>query len=315
MAKYSRPNDQILCGDLRDHLPKILNDTPGAALFAFLDPFGTALDREQIAGPLLGRRGTAPVEVLLHMSIGTVARLGGLLRRRRQQGVELSAADGKSIDHVDRFLGGTWWRQHFEPVGAADQPLATSAALQVASDYQVSICSETGCKSVSMPIRRQPNQLPKYVLVLFTFHGDGLWYFADSVGQAGRDWQGAWRMEVSNKQLARTQAKYSEPGLFNLEEVLRPEPFDPMEYERQNRDQWQQIIQGNIMRLLESDGPFVLTGRVDQVYGTLLGAASERHVRAAVKALHKDRLVENTGVGKNFFREQIRPSRSTHRSD
>lgn len=315
MAKYNRSNDQILCGDLRDHLSKILNDIPGAALFAFLDPFGTALDREQIAGPLLGRHGTAPVEVLLHMSIGTVARLGGLLRRRRQQGVELSVADEKSIDHVDRFLGGTWWWQHFEPVDAADQPLATSAALQVASDYQTSICSETGCRSVSMPIRRQPNQLPKYVLVLFTFHGDGLWYFADSVGQAGRDWQGAWRMDASNKQLAKAQAKYLEPGLFNLEEVLRPEPFDTIEYERQHRDQWQQIIQGNIVRLLESDGPFVLGGRVDQVYGTLLGAASERHVRAAVKALHDDRIVENTGVGKYFFREQIRPSRSTHRSD
>lgn len=149
MAKYNRSNDQILCGDLRDHLAKILNDIPGAALFAFLDPFGTALDREQIAGPLLGRHGTAPVEVLLHMSIGTVARLGGLLRRRRQQGVELSVADEKSIDHVDRFLGGTWWWQHFEPVDAADQPLATSAALQVASDYQTSICSETGCRSVT----------------------------------------------------------------------------------------------------------------------------------------------------------------------
>lgn len=90
IAKYNRPNDQILCGDLRDHLPKILDDTRGAALFAFLDPFGTALDQEQISGPLLSRHSTAPVEVLLHMSVGTVARLGGLLRRRREQGVELS---------------------------------------------------------------------------------------------------------------------------------------------------------------------------------------------------------------------------------
>jgi three-Cys-motif partner protein len=37
-----------LPGDLGQHLPGIMREATGAALFAFLDPFGTALDRDQL---------------------------------------------------------------------------------------------------------------------------------------------------------------------------------------------------------------------------------------------------------------------------
>ncbi len=311
MAPHLRSGDRLFCGDLRDHLPEILplaRDTP---LFAFLDPFGTALDRSQLVGDLLGRPGRAPVEVLLHISISTVARLGGLLRRRREQGVEeLGPADAKTIAHVDRFLGGTWWQEHFTPVrGEADKEQATAAALRVAAGYLDEVCDQTGYRAVRMPVRRRPDHLPKYVLVLFTRHGDGMWYFADALGKAGREWEGAWRTEVASRDLVKAQTKYADApeGIFDLDTLFASEPFDPDEYEKRNRERWHTAIAGNIRGLLGTLGSFLLTDHITDVYGGVLGAAGERHVRAAVKMLHAADVVANTGVGDYFFREPIRP--------
>jgi three-Cys-motif partner protein len=308
LARYDRPHDQILCGDLSAHLTKILAAVKGAALFAFLDPFGTALDRDQLVQQLLGRPGTAPVEVLLHISISTVARLGGLLRRRRIKGVELSTKDQRTIDHANRFLGGEWWQRHFEPVhDASDQERATEAALRVANEYQAAVCKVTGFMAVSMPIRPKPTLLPKYVLVLFTRHVDGLWYFADAVGKAGREWQGAWRTDVAKKERAKTDAKnVDQLSLFDDDALPPPTPFDPDRYEQDNREAWQRIIADNIQRLLDTRDYFVLATKVDDVYGSVLGAASERHVRAAIKMLHRAGIVTNKGIGQDFYKEMIR---------
>ncbi|MGQ0773732.1 MAG: hypothetical protein ACT4NY_04830 [Pseudonocardiales bacterium] len=161
---------------------------------------------------------------------------------------------------------------------------------------------------MSMPVRRRPDHLPKYVLILFTRHGDGLWHFADALGKAGRDWEGAWRTEVTNLNLAKAEKKHAdEPGLFDPQELFATELFDPDEYERRHRVEWQTVIESNIRNLLAAHGPFRLPDHIVAVYGTILGAANDRHVRAAVKALHAAGEVVNTGVEKYFFREMIRP--------
>ncbi len=314
MARYKRPEDQLLCGDLHDHLPAVLSSARGAALFAFLDPFGTALDRDQIASDLLRRQDAAPVEVLLHISVSTVARLGGLLRRRRQNGEELSPTDQKTIAHADRFLGGAWWREYFEPVrDDADEERATEAAMKVARVYEAGICADTDTMAVSLPIRPKPTNLPKYVLVLFTRHIDGLWYFADAVGKAGREWQAAWRTAAARKERAKVVAKHADDmALFEVEEVLPPLEMPALEefgekYELQHRQEWEQGVEANIHRFFQEQGPFVLAERVDEVYGTLLGAASARHAQAAVKALHHKGVIANTGIGRYFYRERLRP--------
>jgi hypothetical protein len=114
----------------------------------------------------------------------------------------LSAADAKSIEHVNRFLGGTWWQEHFQPVHEGAEEQATAAALRVAELYQQGVCRQTGFRAVSLPIRRRPELRPKYLLVLFTRHQDGLWHFADALGRAGLEWQRAWRTEVEDDRLA-----------------------------------------------------------------------------------------------------------------
>jgi three-Cys-motif partner protein len=316
MARLRRAGDQVLGGDLRRLLPGILATARDAALFAFLDPFGTALDREQLVNQLLNRPGRAPTEVLLHISISTVARIGGLLRKRREEDAQLREADQKTIEHADRFLGGQWWHQHFEPVrDASDEERATVAAMRVAGIYQEGVRAEARCMSVSMPIRHKPGQLPKYLLVLFSRHLDGLWHFADAVGKAGREWEGAWRRAEVQQARARA-ARADADALFGAEELLSDTgSFDVDEYVKDHRAVWEQIIEDNIRRVLDTDGPFVLAERLDEVYAGVFGAASASHVRAAVKSLYRKGLVRNTGVGDVFYAEPIRlatPSRESH---
>lgn len=310
MDTHGRETDLLLHGDLRTHLPRILQLAQGTALFAFLDPFGTALDRGQLVGDLLCRPGGAPVEVLLHLSVSTVARLGGLLRRRREQGVEvLDQRDAKSIAHVDRFLGGDWWQEHFAaPLqGEGEEERVTTVALRVAALFQNDVCTAARFRAVSVPVRRRPTQTPIYVLVLFTRHADGAWFFADTLGKAGCEWQGAWRTEVASHALLRAKKRYGDEGLFDLEELFTLEPFDLKRYEQQHREQWQATIESNIRNLLATRGRFRLPDHVVHVYGTTLGEADARHVRMAVKALHAAGEIANTGVGKYFFRELIVP--------
>jgi three-Cys-motif partner protein len=311
VARAGQPNHEALRGDVRDHLPSILDRARNAALFVFLDPFGTALERDKLVGPLLGRdRRHGPTEVLLHFSISTLARMGGILRSRAREGVPLSPKDQKTVTHGDLFLGGDWWHHHFEPVrDDNDEERASVAALRVAQDYQAAITHDTGYMAASMPIRPAPGQLPKYVLVLFTRNIDGLWHFADAAGCAGREWYGAWQTKTMTKEFNKIRARNPDGmGLFDVDAVL-PDiaPFDKDAYEKEHRDEWTVTIAENITRLLAS-GPFQLPRKIVDVYGTVLGTASEKHVRAAVKSLHRQGIVTNTGVGRYFFREPITPT-------
>jgi hypothetical protein len=153
--------------------------------------------------------------------------------------------------------------------------------------------------SVSMPIRPRPDLLAKYVLVLFTRHPEGVWCFADALGQAGRDWNGAWITERLTRDGPANQL-----SLFGLG---APEvQFDPERYEHEHRDEWVATITRNITRLLEVRGPFRLADEVAAVYGTVLGAAWTRHVRAAVQGLQHAGVIANDGKGRKFHYDTIR---------
>lgn len=309
IAAHSRPDHTALCGDVRQHLPTILDRSRGSALLAFLDPFGTALDRTQLVNDLLCRDPReGPTEVLLHFSISTVARMGGILRQRRRNGIELTGKDRRTIAHGDSFLGGDWWHDYFEPVAdPLSEERASDAALRVAARYAADIRQETGYKSASMPIRPAPGQQPKYILVLFTRNLDGLWYFADAAGKAGREWYGAWQTTMTTKEQTKIRDRHPDgEGLFDVGPLLPPsEPFDADVYEADHRAQWTATIADTIARLLK-DGPFVPAERVNDVYGTLLGAAGERHVKAAMNQLKAAGVIGNDTKDKTWFRQLVR---------
>jgi hypothetical protein len=123
------------------------------------------------------------------------------------------------------------------------------------------------------------------------------------LGKGGLDWQEAWRGEEEAKaQLV--EEVTGQPGLFPVPEYQ----FDPKQYEQARRDAWVAGIKRNIAGLLTRSGRLRLDAHTVDVYGEHLGAAWIPHVRAAVKQLHAERLVDCTGVG-DFWRQTIRPLR------
>lgn len=300
--------DFLLQGDVSRHLPRVMEISRNSPLFAFFDPFGTALDRRDLVTLVMNRR-TPPVEVLLHISISSVARLGGLFKARLRERIDLSPEERKTIEHLDRFLGGEWWKSYFAPITSSDDEVrATEAALSVANRYRDEICSETGFMSVSMPVRRRPNHLPKYILVLFTRHADGMWFFADALGKAGREWERAWREDKAKSSVARLQSRDSKNGaqsLFDLQQFESTD-FDPVAYEAANRKAWIEEIKANVKELLRVENSPIPAHRITQIYGSLLGVAGERHVNAAMKILAVEGVIEAVSPKNKYHRHQLR---------
>ncbi|MGH3612525.1 MAG: three-Cys-motif partner protein TcmP [Pseudonocardia sp.] len=321
-------------GDLGELLPTLLPQAAGAALFAFLDPFGTALDVRQLREDLLGRPGRAPTEVLLHFSVSTIARMGGILNAGRARGA-LTIPEHKTVARADAFLGGDWWRAEFEALSGVipdtaaggtswadaddSDPLpdtdtavvltATDVALRVARRFCERLRRETGCRAVSMPVRPEPGHAPNYVLVLFTRNEHGVWHFADALGRAGRHWQEAVHAERTRRDAARFEARLgADLGLFTLDDLAPapPPPFDREQYERDHRARWEEAIAANLHRLFAVHGSGLrLVDHVEDVYGEVLGQAWEKHVRNAVKRLHKAGLITDDGTGREFWRRSI----------
>lgn len=329
-------------GDLGMLLPALLPKTAGAALFAFLDPFGTALDERQLRDDLLGRPGRAPTEVLLHFSVSTIARMGGILSAGLSRG-SLTMPERKTVARADAFLGGHWWRAEFDalrgmvPPTASDgtswadvddsDPIletdasvlvtATDIALRVARRFCANVGRDAQCRAVSMPVRPEPDHVPKYVLVLFTRNDHGLWYFADALGRAGRHWQRALHEERTRKDAVKLEARLGDDlGLFALADLAPPPPppFDFDQYERDNRARWEDTITANLHRLFATYGSGLrLVDHIEDVYGEVLGQAWERHVRKGVQRLHKSGLIADDGKGREFWRRPISVQIPHHR--
>ncbi|MEV6984207.1 three-Cys-motif partner protein TcmP [Sphaerisporangium sp. NPDC051017] len=295
-------NFETLQGDLGERLPEVLSKARDAALFVFLDPFGTALAHEELLR-ILHRKGP-PTEVLLHFSVSAVARLGSAVKQMHAH-VNLPPEDEKKIDRLNRFLGGDWWQTYFAQVdGAEDLGTATSAALAVCDQYRKIIKDETAYDSVSMPVRPHPDNQPRYVLVLFTGHVEGKWYFADALGKAGMDWHEAWRNDVVTRR-RRKQEALGQGALFEME--TEPPVFDRDRYRKTEEPKWIAAIEENLRELLAAYGTFRMADHVAEVYGTTLGSAWIPHVRKAAQNLHETGLIGDIGKDKRLHLDAIVP--------
>lgn len=308
-----------LQGDLSSHLASILTSASDAALFAFLDPFGTALNYDELTKQILGRPTRPPTEVLLHFSVNAIRRISGLLRARRE---ELSDAERKTIERVDRFLGGEWW----QPIAleANDEPgVATKIAERVVQEYCRRVGTDTASGSFAFPVRDRPGLAPEYFLVLFTRHPYAIWRFNDALSLANVEWQEAWRGKANAKEAAKVAAKVAkqraveaEQGLMYLFDdfevasaapvAVTHEPFD----EAAEAMRWVAVIEQNLTVLFRKGVPFKLMNNTGAVYGEVLGEAREKHVAQALKNLHALGISEDTGVGKGIHNRVLRPGQN-----
>jgi three-Cys-motif partner protein len=276
-------------GSLDQHLPELLTLAKGSSLFAFLDPFGLALDFELVRSGLLRRPSPPPTEVLLHFSVSAVARMGRAVQAARTRGNHLTSADQKIAGHLTRFLGDDWWQDFFARVGdEGDDETATGIALRVGAEYEKRLTAGTNYRAVAMPVRPRPELAPKYVLTLFTTHADGAWHFVDALGNAGIDLE---------------EAHYN--SQMGQDTLFGSTPFDREGHIKRALPRCARIIEGNVLRLLNEFGQIRLADQVSEVYRGVLGQAWTRHARQAVKSLYKQRLIDNSGVG-DFWKAPTR---------
>lgn len=307
---------RALQGDLSSHLASVLASAGDAALFAFLDPFGTAVDYDELTKQILGRPKRPPTEVLLHFSVNAVRRISGLLRARRD---ELSDADRKTIERVDRFLGGEWW--HVIALETNDKAgVATKIAEQVVEEYCRRVGADTGFGWFAFPVRARPGLTAEYFLVLFTRHPYAIWRFNDALSLANVEWQEAWRGKANAKEAAKAAAKIAkqreadaEQGLMSLFDAFDVAPAAPVTVTHEPFDEaaeavrWVAVIEQNLTALFRPGVPFNLMDNTGEVYGEVLGEAREKHVAQALKNLHAQGISEDTGVGKGIHGRILRP--------
>ncbi|HEX5495531.1 MAG TPA: three-Cys-motif partner protein TcmP [Mycobacteriales bacterium] len=310
LAPFRDFDYRIFAGDLSDHLPGILSLVPDSALFALLDPAATALDHEQFTGQLLAR-GLAPTEVLVHLDVAGLARVGAALRAAEARHRIPGEADVLVIERLDRFLGGAWWHRDAMTVTAIDDlGRAGRVAVRIAGRFAQQVERQTGFRTITMPLRLRSGHLPTAVFVSCGRGLDGPWHAADTLGQAGLDWYEAWR----SAEAGAARPSGEQVGQLSLFGVEDAQPVLSLEaYRKRHEPQWITSIERNIVRLLVDHGPFVLAERLVDVYGDTLGLAGSAQVRRAVRNLHDDGLLADDGTDDRYHLRQLRPVAAVRR--
>lgn len=271
LVEERRPDWHVFRGHVEDHLDEVLAKARGLPLFAFLDPFGLAVPLDTITTKLLARSGLwsagagprAATEVLLNFSLSGLRRNAGHLDSQATD-ARYRAARRTILERVDRTLGGQWWRAIWQAQapGRRDEALLDGYLQRLAA-------APGGWSITAVPVADRWQGPPVYHLVHLTQHPDGVWHFNEALSNAMEPYR-----------------------LFCVEEAgqLDLEPLPEREA------LWTAHIAENIERLL-TKGIFVIGHRAVEVYGAALGLAREKHIRAAVKALHASGRTATDGKG------------------
>jgi three-Cys-motif partner protein len=274
------PTWHVYSGRVEEHLDLILDRTKGLPLFAFLDPFGlgipfdTLRDRLLKRSPLrVGNRNREATEVLLNFSVHGLRRNAGHLESAKDY-----PARDTFIAKMDAALGGEWWRDLWRAGPGTDR------VLKILAGYEQRLAASPGGWSCwSIPVSDRWQAPPDYYLVHLTQHADGIWLFHESVSNALEPYR---------------QHCLNDSGQMDLEPLEVREP------------QWIDCIKANVRSRLEQ-GEFTVGDAMRDVYGDTLGHAREKHVRAAVKALHAEGATDCNGKGDVRTLRITRPANPT----
>jgi three-Cys-motif partner protein len=269
--------DVLLDRPLEDVVDGLLDRYSNRAVLLFVDPFGLALSYETLTRVLRRSREFGPVDVLLHFSTLSIARMG----RAAVKGS--GAVNNASL--LDRALGPVDWRSALEDLPDVDGA-PTQAAIEVAQQFNAAIAMECGIPSLSIPVRKRPGHVPLFMLTLFCRDpvGKALWDFADMAGKACVDWLLRCETDDYASYLERQEVA---PSLFPLDEEPTEAEINKVLSVRAG-----QYLPGHICNLVRVAGRMCLQDDPAAVYGELLGVAREKHVRVAMNQLVDQGLVE-----------------------
>jgi len=280
--------DQLLGEPFEGVAEDLLERYGNRAVLMFIDPFGLAVPRSTLEAVLRRSSVGKPVDVLYHFSLSTVARMGAA-----------ATSDGtpaeRIADHLSRALGPVGWEEAFETVGAPGA--STSAALAVARRFGSSVRDATGVRSTAIEVRQRPDQLPKYLLMLFSKNDRAHWDFADQAAKAYVDW------------LHHCDSADYEANLRSEEDAPRFPGFELPAPEREDiedrlRLETEHYLADHLGRLLTTSGPLRPVERLTDVYGDMLGRARVAHLRTSIKALHAAGKIDDDGIG-DFWNRTI----------
>lgn len=269
----------VLEGDLSERLDDALSIAKESPLLAFLDPFGTALPYDRMVDDLMRRRGQLKTEVLLNLNLEMVWRIGGFLSGDESDSERNTAGRSATLERVDNFLGGDWWRKTFKEArveGATGA--AAKAARIVASEYCAKVYSDTGYRSFSVPIRRRPNHPPLFLMVLFYRHSAAPYQFNESVSGANMAWREHFRQLDLEEELGKVR---DEPDLFGSQLTVEMSEREAKAIEDQLDREWVETVSENIRKEIAKRSVLSVEADFSEIYGTSLGLARGKHLRRA----------------------------------
>jgi len=283
VASASNPHAVALHGDLREHLTSALQSFSGMPTLVLIDPFGSGPDIESTVETILKRGGDGPTELLLNFSIQAVRRMGPRLW-------EESGAAGreKTLDRMDGWLGGDWWRGVFDSPDlqrVAKDERAHTAAIRVATEYRQRVCRAAGCGAYTVPIHRKPGDREPFWLILFFPRRVALWFFNEAVSLALADWR-KFLADIELDLADRTDQ--DQPGIVSQLSLVQA-VVDADEAQI-NADAVANIKNAITSALVTR---MSLSTRTDfsLVFGEALGVGRETHLRKAWKELAQEGVV------------------------
>jgi three-Cys-motif partner protein len=264
---------EVRQGAVETHLDAVVSTAGDAPLFVFLDPFGLTVPFDLVVQTLVGRRKggwSAPLqpktELLMNFSYDAVRRLAGVLRSDSDH-----SGRAAQIAALDRALGGAWWHE----IALAEEAGWVSAVLDGFAKRVVR--AAPGFAFITADVADSLTAQPIYELVLFTAHPDGLWEMANAMSFARQDWR---------EFLVKQEEEKAQGQL-----VLRAMDFDD------DPDAWIGEITANVRSLLQHHQAVPVRGSLGKVLGRTLGLAREMHLRAALKRLESEGVVQPCSKG------------------
>ena len=264
---------EVRQGTVETHLDDVISRVGDAPLFVFLDPFGLTVPFDVVVQTLVARRKRGwsatlqpKTELLMNFSYDAVRRIAGVLRSDSDH-----AARDAQIAALDRALGGGWWHE-IALAGGEEwvHEILVGFATRVVS-------AAGGFGFITADVADSLTAQPIYELVLFTAHPDGLWEMANAMSFARQDW----REDLVKQEEDKNRGQLG----------MRAMEFDD------DPSAWTKEIASNIRALLAERETVSVRGSLRAVLGKTLGLARETHLRAALKLLEGEGLVEPCSEG------------------
>jgi three-Cys-motif partner protein len=269
---------EVVQGNVEDHLDDLLGKAGGIPLFVFFDPFGLMPPFDAVVKVFdrpYGLRAPA-TEVLINFNASGLRRIAGHLTSAHP--------NAATLERMDEVCGGSWWRKtwldHLDDKDAAEEA--------VVEEYAKRLRKAARCGSWTFDVRNRADLKPAYHLVFLSRHPDGMLLFGDALSLGLEKWR---------KEVTRVE---NEGSLFDPDDVFK-------ENETALAAGWVTEIGKNLRHLLSQGKTFTVLDRYDEVYGSSLGMAREKHLRKAWKELHAEGLTSTDSKG-DLLKKPIDPA-------